>query len=351
MKTAIKFNKLKGMSDAERLETLAGAISFELEKPRLCLELAKTQALSNVKGVAAANNSPVTFERIKSFLSMKYGTPSDNPILTTVSNDIEQFFHENMPEIDMGYTALFDLVDLRNTTHDHFDIVTTNAGLTYTQRKPGQEVKIRRNITEASTTVTYLEFADGLGLLDQWLQFNQFWNIDEAVAEFRAKAMEQKAALHYGLLTALGAGVNQAFDTDDTKTFNAAAAAILRAVRGKGYAVSQNTGFYIVCAPEHVGRIERMLTAQRGSAMVDYGTVGEPITYRVEGIISTTEVPAASTGYYLVLPRHKMKRGEWMDLHIESARNIYVSARDMVGREQYNAAIGDTDQVKRVLFS
>ena len=350
MKTAVKFNQLKNMDDAARLKTLAGAISFELSKPRLCLEMAKTQALRNIKGLESANQ-PVSFERIKSFMAMKYAVSSDNPELTAVANDMEQFFHENMPEIDMGYTQLFDLVDLRGSTHDHFDIISTNAGITWNQRKPGEQVKIRKNIKEAKTTVSYLEFADGLGLLDQWLQFNQFWNLDEAIAEFAAKAFEKQAALHYGLFTAQGTGIDQAFDTDDTTTANKAAAAILRAVKGKGYAVSQNTAFYALCAPEHVGRLEKMITAQRGSAIVDNGAVNEPMAYRIAGIISSTEIPANSTGWYLVLPGHKMKRGVWMDMTVESARNIYVSAEDLVGRMQLNAAIGDSDQVKRVLFA
>ena len=122
-------------------------------------------------------------------------------------------------------------------------------------------------------------------------------------------------------------------------------------MRDKGYAAGQNAVFYAVCAPEHLGRIERMLTAQRGSAMVDYGTVGQPLAYSIGGVISTTHVPANSSGYYLVLPGRKLKRGVWKDLTVESARNVYVSAEDIVGVGQYNAAIGDSDQVRRVLFS
>ncbi len=350
MKTAIDYKALKGMDRATQVKSLAGAVGFELNKPQLCLEIAKTQALSNIKGLDASN-SPVTFDRIKSHLAMKYATDSDNPQLTSVANSVEQFFHENMPDIDMGYAALFDLVDLRGSTHDHFDIVATSAGISWNQRLPGQEIKIRKNIAEDLTTVRYLEFSDGLGMLDQWLQFNQFWKIEDAIAEFMAKGYQKQANLHYALLTAQGAGINTAFDTDDTTTANKAASTILRSVKDKGYAVGQNTSFYAVCAPEHVGRLQRMLTAQRGSAIVDAGTVKEPMAYRIAGIISSTEIPANSTGYYLVLPGHKMKRGVWMDMNVESSRNIYVSAEDLVGRMQLNAAIGDSDQVRRVLFS
>jgi len=230
-------------------------------------------------------------------------------------------------------------------------IVDTEAGVHWTQRAPGGKTHIRRNISESKATVSMLEFADGLGLLDRWLQFQQFWNIDEAIAEFRAKYYEKKANLHYSLLTALGAGVDVAFATDDVTTANAAAAAIIRATKSSGYAVGDNPTFKAVCAPEKVGRLEKMLTAQRGSAMVDQGTVGEPLAHRSDGIIGTTEGAAADTGWYLVLPGRKMKRADWKDLTVESARNIAVSAEDLVGVGQFNAAIGDSNQVRRVKYA
>lgn len=350
MKTAIKYDRLASLSDEQRLKVLAGAIDFELKKPQLALEMAKSQVLANnVKGMKAAND--VGFDRIKSFFATKYATSSDNPELTDLANEFEQFFHSNMPEFDMGFELLFDMVDLRNSTHDHFDILDTSAGLTWTQHKPGEITKIRRAISESKTTVNHLEFRDGLGLLDTWLKFNQFWTIDEAIAEFRATYYDKMASHHYGLLTALGSGVNVAFSTDDVTTANNAAAAILRAMRNKGVGASQASGFYAVCEPEQVGRLEKMLTAQRGSAIVDQGTVGQPLAYRIQGIIGTTHIPASHGSWYLVLPGRKLKRGVWQDMTVESTRNAYAKAEDLVGVGMFNAAIGDSDQVRRVAFS
>ncbi len=170
-------------------------------------------------------------------------------------------------------------------------------------------------------------------------------------AEFRAKAWDKKAELHYGLFTALGAGINQAFDADDTKTFNAAAASILRGVRAKGYGAGQHTKFDILCAAEHLGRVNLMLEAQQGSARVAFQAGAQPISYSVRNVVSTTFVPSNSSGYYLVLPGRKIQSGNWKDLSVEQNRDIYTRAQDIVGTEQFNAAIGDSAQVKRVLFS
>lgn len=359
MHTSIKFDRLKNLTKEQKLRALAGAASFEFKKPSMMLDMGSVAVQAkDLRMLTGEQRQPITAERIKSHLKvngsrygMKYATPDANDILTDVSNEMEEFFHTNMPEMDTAFMLLFDLVDLRSSTHDHFDIVDTNAGITFTQRQPGARIEIRRDISESKTTVNYLSFSDGLGILDEWLDFNMFWRIDEALGEFRAQWWDKMASYHYGLLTALSAGVDEAFDTDDPTTFNNAASGILRDVRSKGYGVSQNAGFYIVCAPEKVGRVMRMLTAEQGSQIVSFGTVGEPIAYRVEGVIGTAHVTAADTGYYLVLPRRKMKRGNWKDLEVESARNIYVKAEDMTADGRYNAAIGDSDQVKRVKYS
>lgn len=352
MQTAIKWDKFKALPEAKRMEALAGAIRYEFQKPALALALAP-QAVTHGKmhGVRGERPAAPTFERIKSFLASKYGTPSDTPALTDVSNEFEQFFHTNMPEMDMAFAALFQLVPMQGSTHDHFDILDTNMGITFQQRAVGEEIKIRRSISESKTTVGMLEFADGLGILDHWLQFQMYWNVDEAIAEFRAKYYEKMAATHYALLTAQSTGIDQAFATDDTTTLNNAAATIIRACKSKGYAVGDNPTFYAVCATEKVGRLERMLTAQRGSAIVDQGVVSQPVSHHIAGIISTTHVSSSDTGYYLVLPGRKIKRGVWKDLTLENARNIYVSATDLVGRGQYNAAIGDAAQVRRVKYA
>ncbi|MDY6981160.1 MAG: hypothetical protein SV201_14895 [Pseudomonadota bacterium] len=354
MYTNINFKALEDKPKAERLKMLSGAVARELQLPAMALDMAKQySALAGVKKAgfdSEAIKAPGD-EQIKAFLGRKYGTPSDTPELVDPANQFAEFFHTNMPEMDMGYALLFGMNDLRNSVHDHFDIMDTNMGITWTQRAPGELTKIKRNISESKTTVSLLEFTAGVGILDRWIERQMWWNVDEAIAEFRANHFDKKASFHYALITALGAGIDVAFDTDDVTTANKAAAAIIRACKGKGYGIGNNPTFYAVTAPEQVGRLEKMLTAQRGSAIVNQGTVDQPLAHRISGIIGTTEVESDDTGWYLVLPGRKVKRGEFKDLTVESDRNIYASAEDIVGVAQYNAAIGDSDQVRRCKFS
>lgn len=344
----------KVQGEGPMLKALVGAIGFDLSAPDLAIELMgpRVSQLGKSVRVFAANDPRLpTNDQIKAFLGRKWTVPSDTPALADVAGRVESFFHTNMPEIDLGWMNIFRLVDLRSSQHDSFDITDTNAGIVWEQQKPGAKIKPRREIVESSTSVKYLTYVAGLGLLDDWLRFQKFWKIEEAILEFRATAWDKKAELHYALLTAQGAGIDQAFDTNDTKTFNNAASAILRNVRTKGYAAGQNARFWIVCAPEHQGRIQLMLEATQGSGIVQYQAGVQPIAYSVEGVIASTHIPANSTGYYLVLPGRKIARGEWLDLQTKSVRDEYTRAEDLLGTMQFNAIVGDSDQIRRVKFA
>ncbi len=354
MNTVTDFKKLGGLPEDQRIKALAEAVNMELGLVNDFLSIQGGKSAAGravvVPGTARKDLMP-SHAAVKAHLGAKYATPGDNPVLGDVATRVESFFHTNMPEVDLGWTNLFTYFDLRSSNQDSFEIIDTSAGVTFKQRAPGEKVEIRRNINEDSLSVKYVTYADGVGILDDWLRFQKFWQVEQVVAEFRAQAWDKMAEIHYGLFTALGSGINVAFDTDDTRTFNKAAASLLRGVRASGYAAGQNAGLWIVTSPEQVGRVTKMLEATRGSLIVGYNANSQPIAYNVAGVIATTYVDAADAGYYLVLPNRKIQRANWMDLSIESNRDIYKRAQDWVGTMQFNAAIGDTAQVRRVLFA
>lgn len=357
MRTFCKFDKLGAITDhAQQVKALAQAIDTEFGLPAIYAELGGTSRVADINGVkvvgAAGGKANIPSEaRIKAALIQKWAVPGDNPNLVDPLNRVVEMFHSNMPEMDTGYASIFDFVDMRSSQLDRFDILDANQGITFSQVQPGEEVKIRRVVNDSLMSVPVCTFADGVGIQDDWLRFQKWWAIGDTVAEFNAKAWDKKAEWHYNLLTALPAGVNVAFDTDDTKTLNKAAAGILRKCQAKGYGAGQNAGFKIVCAPESVGRITKMLTAAAGTLIVAFNANVQPVTVHVSEVVASVKIPANLNGYYLVLPGRKLKRGDWRDLTVESQRNIYVRTNDYVGSLQTNAAIGDQDQVARVQFS
>lgn len=294
----------------------------------------------------------LTSEKAARFMpnGQKWAVPADNPHLTQQSGVVVSFFHDGMRDVDLGWQVLFDLIDLRNSDQDHFELLNSNFGVVWEQKKPGGQTKPRREISESKTNVPYLTWTTGYSILDDWLRFNKFYLVQDMLNEVDGKYWELQAETHYGLLNALGAGVNIVFDTDDQTTFNKAAAKIIRGNERKGYGIGANAQLDIVVPPEKVGRVTAMLDATRGSVMIAYGTAKQPISFTVRNIIVTNHVPASLNGYYLVLPGRKLKRGAWLDKTVESKREPSVSAEDWFARAQYNAIIGDSDQVVRVLF-
>lgn len=353
MNTVARYQNLAQVpAGPARIKALAEAVNLDLMLPQMYLDLqggkAANQTHVHVPGGAKSFAALPDIERVKAFLSQKYTTPSDTPALSDTAAAITQVFHTNMPTLDLGWTNLFTIHDLRGSTSDSFEILDTNAGITFAQRAPGEEVKVRRNIFEELLTVKYLEFADAVGILDAWLDYQKWWNIQQVVSEFVAKYWDRKAKFHYDLIQTLGAGINVAFTTDATITFNNAASAIVRNLSAAG--VSTNGPFKILTSPERVGYILKMLEAQRGSNAVAFGPTVQPLAYTVDQVIASPHVPNNATGYYLILPNRKLQSGNWKDLGTESDRDIYKGAQDIVARGRWNAAVGDENQVRRVAF-
>ena len=316
---------------------------------------------SRIGGIEEGKSFMPGEERIKSFLTghraapylgAKWAVPSDNPHLQTTTGHLAGFFADGVSDIDLGYQVLFDDVPgMLGGNQEAFDLIGASMGFTWDQRKPGAKVEPKREINENKVSVLALEFADGFGILDRWLQFSKYYAVADAINEFVAKYYDKKASLHYGLFTGQGAGIDQAFATDAATTFNAAVASIMRACEAKGYALGSNPQVDILVSPEKVGYVLAFLDATRGSPMIAFGTQKQPIAFSVRNVIVSTKVTAADTGYYVVLPGRKNKRADWKALTVETSRDAHASATDWVGAGQYNAIAGDSAQVRRVKFS
>lgn len=356
-------SRLRSLPQSEQKAALQKAVAFGLKMPHMALDLLGSRAAQ----IFVDGNSKMAGQRpalpsegeIKHYLTsdetgrkffngQKWAAPVDNPQLTDVANAMNQFFHE-LPALDLGYQGVFDFVDMRGSSETTFEIINTGLGITWERRTGPGNIKVNREIAEGSTAVSYLEYAAGLGIEDNWFRYNKFYLVEDAVREFQAKYFSVHADVHYGLFTALSSGVNVAFATNDQTTLNNAAAAIARAMEPKGYG-SASMQFDIITSPEQVGRILLMLEARQGSAFVAMQN-RQPIAWTVRNIIASTRIPADDTGYYLVLPGLRLKRAQWLDPTLESDRVASAAATDWYARAQFNAAIGDTAQVRRVLFS
>jgi hypothetical protein len=356
-------SRLRTLPEDQQKAALRGMVALGLKMPHMAIDLLGQRAAamladprSKMAGAAIAPPSVDEIKRyltsddaaLKHFRGQKWAVPGDNPQLTDVANAMNQFYHE-LPAIDAGYLALFDFIDMRASSETSFEIINSSFGVTWSRIGDAGNQKVRREINEGRTSIGYLTYGASLGIQDDWFRFNKFYLAEDAVREFQAKYFSLLADVHYGLLTALSSGVDVAFATNDQQTLNNAGAAIARLMEPKGYG-SGSMQFDIVTSPEQVGRILQMLEARQGSAFVAMQN-RQPIAWTVRNVIATTRVPGNSTGYYLVMTGLRNKRAQWLDPTLESERTAAAAATDWYARAQFNAAIGDSSQVRRVLFA
>lgn len=260
-------------------------------------------------------------------------------------NPVALVMSDTVKTPDRGYEVLFDEVDMRQSQSTTFDVLDVSGGVTFYQQIAGQEAKLSQIPTSTKTQVSFLRYIGGFPILDDWLRFNQYYKIDELTADTVRRWYDQKATIMYGLLTALAASINQAFDTDDITTINNACAQILEDLAAAGYVVDENSLFTITCNPKLRGRIFKAINSTWITP-----NVNKQIVYNIDTVISTTKI--VNTSYYVSIPGVKNKRGEWEDLNARPPqRNELLVGADHVWTGAYNAIIGEAKQHRRCALS
>lgn len=247
---------------------------------------------------------------------------------------------------DRGYEVLFAEVDMRQSQSNTFDVLDITGGVTFYQQLVGEEAKLSKIPTSAKTQVALIRYIGGFPILDDWIRFNQYYKIDQLTADTIRRWYTQKATIMYGLLAALGSGINQSFSTDDVTTINNACAKILEDLEAAGYDVDENEPFVITCNPILKARIFKAIA----STFITPNTNNNQIVNNISAVVATTKV--ANTSYYVSLPGGKNMRGEWEDLNARPPqRNELKLGADHVWTGAYNAIIGEAKQHRRCALS
>lgn len=317
-KQFVDFSKLHQVAESARREKILEAISAGFKS-------LATEGLSMISAEKFVGADPALLR-------------SAPPIIMTGTDTV------NQP--DRGYEALFAEVDMRQSTSKTFEIANITGGITFYQVNPGEEAKLSQLPTAGKVDVGMLRFIGGFAILDDWLRFNELYKIADLTSDTVTRWYDQKADLFYGLIEALGAGVNQAFVTDDVTTINNACSQIITDLAAAGYAVSAGSKFYITCHPSLLARVYKALAA----VFTNPNTNNNQIVYNIAGVIPSAKI--AATSYYVSLPGLKAKRGEWEDLNTRPAqRNELVLGADHVWTGAYNGAIAETKQFRRCSLS
>lgn len=276
-------------------------------------------------------------------IGIKLTGPSSTP--NTGSRDVVNTTIVKTAFQDFGFMDIFDFIDMRGVPVNNFEIGDASSTITFNQRKPGGKAYIYE-VSDSKATVSYLEFAAGLGFLDVWLQFQQFYKFEDAVNQATRQYYNQMAYLHYALFVALSSAVNQAYDTSDAQTIDNACVQIMSDCKNKGYFDSERPQFIVLC---NSAQERRLMKAIWPFAQNANDASSQPPVNNIARLVSTWHV--ANSSYYVILPGNKLKRGVWLDMSSEAQRDAIRSAEDIIWKGQYNAAIGDSQQVRRCSLS
>ncbi len=252
---------------------------------------------------------------------------------------------DNPAAADMGYKQIFETLDLTLSTTETFKLINVVNGVTFQQLKPYERAK-NFDLSSNNSTVPRLIFGALMSMLDDWFTYNQFYQAERLVTSVKAKSASQKAKYHYDLFAALTSGVNQAFATDDATTIDAAAAQVISDTKDKGYWNGDEPRF-VVLANTSLKR--RLLRAIWPAATVTGATNLQGPVFNIQGLVLSPFV--AATSYYLILPGHQIVSGTWENLNAEPERDAGVRGTNLFYREAFNAAIGDSQQIRRCALS
>jgi len=331
--TAESCKAMAAMDVQERRQKLCGVLTafFQNKMPNvpLAVEIAKEMGV---------DQELVT--KMFTLMAAKGATgPSDAPNSMDRNLVTAGVFYPGMvdPLLDFGFEELFDFIDMRNSMQTSFDILDISNAITFAEVKSGERMK-KYGISDTKSTVSKMIVAAAIGILDDWINYNQYWNLNQAAMEAKSKYYDKMATDHYALIAA-GAQA-QAFDTDDITTINNACADILVDCAAKGFTLTGNETFELRANITLKQRIEKAFALTFNSPNADKNQLVHTLNRKYSTKLATTE-------YYVVLPGRKIKRGVWSDLSAETDRDILIRGTDVAYCGEYNAAVGEVEQIRK----
>lgn len=329
-------DRLKAMDMLERRQKLAGVLTafFQGTLPAL----GPAEEIAKEAGVDRE-----LVQKVMSLMAQKGMTgPSDAPDVMNRNQPVTAgVFYTAIvdPIAGFGFEELFDLVDMRGAGQTSFDIIDVTNAITFAEVKTGERMKVY-GVTTAKSTVTKMIVAAAIGILDDWINYAQFWNLNQAANEARSKYYDKQATDHYAVLAAISSDQNQAYVSDDITTINNACAKILSDCAGKGYVLTGNESFELRAHTDLKQRIEKAFA-------LTFNSPNSSNNQLVHTIARKYTTKLANTSYYVGLPGEKAKRGIWSDLSAETDRDILLRGTDVAYCGEYNMAIGEEDQFRR----
>jgi len=254
------------------------------------------------------------------------------------AENVVDVIQTDVAEIDLGWQAAFDMVDLRGSAKASFDIMDVSSGLSFQKVRSGGPAKIY-GVQGDKTTVSMDMYGGGLAFERIWWDDQEYYKVEQAAADFRFKYFDAQATIFYTLLQ--DTTNDSAFATSDQQTI-ATAVAEMQTTLHKSLPITSATEILLYYNPTLQFRIQAAM-----AAVVAY-TGQKQMPFNVRPIMSP--YVTGTSYYWLVLPGQKNKWGNRMDLQILGEMDIVRYADNIVGWGRYGGQV-NTDQIRRVALS
>lgn len=320
---------------------IRGALNTFLIQPTTAPFRAAAQAFSETGDPTAARTA----------LVQAFGTSQDFP--TSILEVLDKYHLTTY--FDRGYEDVFDMMDMRNSNRNGFDILDVQSGLAFEKVPEGMKAKLYK-MSGTKVTVTLDMYGGGLSWSRRLFDDKEYWTIEDNAIEFRNEAYQSKAQDFYDLIEAVAATYDLTWQAvtgaipntnenyvpiRDVNTINKACENILLRCRNLGMGVTPSTQFIILAPIQLVGRIRRALDI----VQQPFASSTTQLNYNVKPtytlMFTTTDV------FYVILPKKKLKGANRMDLTVFSDFDIEAYADIAVGWQRYGGAIGEIKQIVR----
>ena len=335
------FERSGGIDNPAVATFLRGALNSFLVEPLTPPFRAAAQAFAATGDMALAKNT----------LVQAFGTSGDFP--SSILEVIDKYHLTTY--FDTGYEQIFDMMDMRSSNRNGFDISDVQSGLTFKLIPEGMKVEIYK-MSGTKVTVTLDMYGGGLGWSRRLFDDREYWTIEDNAIEFRNQAFSSKAQDFYDLIEAVAVTYDVAWQAvtgnipntnenyvpiRDINTINLACEEILLRLRNSGMGITPTSPFIILAPIQLKGRIPRAL----GMVQQPFASSTTQLNYNVSVIY--TLMLTSTTDYYVIFPKKKLKGANRMDLTVFSDFDIEAYTDIAVGWQRYGGAIGELGQISR----
>lgn len=281
-----------------------------------------------------------------------FATKADGP--EKVKELIEKYHLENAA--DQGWRVFFTFRDYTSTTQDGFKIRDVTSGLTFRLIPEGGEIKFAK-MAGQDVTVGFNMYGGGLAWHRTLIDDQDWWTLEDNAIAFRNKWLRTQAQIGCGLIAAIPAARNIAWQNPtpaalpnldarytasrDANTIEAACLQIITDMRAAGYDVSASTPFALLAPLQLRNRITAAL------ALTQNGVTGTPKATQFSVQPEYTLELADATSYYVGIPGLKSIWGTRKNLTVESRYHLETYSDIAAGWARLGAAIGETRQFAR----